>query len=62
MKWLTDCEFQIEFVTSNNELRKKLSKPGDKYRYQVLEKSDGYYFMSAEVVDVNQFMTFKLYY
>ena len=62
MQWLSDCEFQIEFVSSNNQIRKRLSKPGDKYRYQVLEKSDGYYFMSAEVVGVNQFMTFKLYY
>jgi hypothetical protein len=59
---LTNCEFEIEFVKSNNSIRQKLSNPGDKYRYQILEKLEGSYLMSAEIVGGNQFMTFKIYY
>ena len=60
--WISDCEFEIEFVESNNRIRKNLSKPGDKYRYQFLEKGRSYYKLSVEVVGANQFSTFKLYY
>ncbi len=60
--WKTDCELEIEFIESNNVIRKNFSKPGDKYSYQVLNKGNGFYFMSAEIVGQNRFMTFKLYY
>ncbi|MGG9962464.1 hypothetical protein [Ferruginibacter sp. SUN106] len=59
---LNNCEFEIEFISSNNSMRQKLSNPGDKYRYQILEKLEGSYLMSAEIVGGNQFMTFKIYY
>jgi hypothetical protein len=60
--WIGDCEFEIEFVESNNYIRKNLSKPGDKYRYQILDKKDGYYDMSAQIPGIERFMLFKVYY
>ena len=62
VRWKTDCELEIEFIESNNVIRKNFSKPGDKYSYQVLSKGDGFYLMSAEIVGQNRFLTFKLYY
>ena len=61
-KWINDCEFQLEFIESNNLSRKNLSKPGDKYLYQVLSKEDGAYLMSAQPVARERIMTFKLYF
>ena len=60
--WTGDCQFEIEFIESNNETRKNYSRPGDKYKYQVLEKNDGYYKLSVEGVWTNEFYTFKVYY
>ncbi len=60
--WVNDCEFEIEFIESDNYLRKQFSKPGDKYKYQIIQKGEKYYFMSAEIVGTSQFMTFKMYY
>ncbi|KAA5536449.1 hypothetical protein F0919_01930 [Taibaiella lutea] len=60
--WVTDCEFDIEFIESNNVTRKGYSKPGDKYRYQILEKAEHYYLISVEISGTNRYMTFKMYY
>jgi hypothetical protein len=62
LRWLNSCEFEIEFISSNNELRKKFSKPGDKYKYQILGKLENCYLMAVEIVGSNQFLSFKLYY
>lgn len=62
LSWTDTCEFEIEFVESNNKIRRNFSKPGDKYKYQILEKDDNYYKLSVEIVQANQFFTFKLYY
>ena len=62
LRWLKDAEFQIEFIESNNLIRKNYSKPGDKYNYQLLEKKDNKYKLSAEVVGTGRFVTFYLYF
>jgi len=62
LRWIADCEFEIEFVESNNNVRKNFSKPGDKYRYQVIDKTEGYYKMSVEIPDSDQHLLFKIYY
>jgi hypothetical protein len=62
INWINDCEFQIEFVESNNEIRKNFSTPGDKYSYLILDKKNGFYTMSAEIVGMNDFTKFKLYF
>lgn len=60
--WSSDCYFDIEFINSNNEVRKKISHPGDKYRYTILEKFDNYYLMSVEITGIKRFSIFKIYY
>ncbi|MFN7261174.1 MAG: hypothetical protein ACK5TU_14835 [Cyclobacteriaceae bacterium] len=60
--WVSDCEFDIEFIESDNRLRKNFSKPGDKYRYQIIDKKRTYYDMSVEILGTNRYMTFKIYY
>lgn len=60
--WVNECEFDIEFIESNNVTRKNFSKRGDKYRYQVLSKNAYYYDMSVEIVGKNSFALFRIYY
>lgn len=62
LNWITDCEFEIEFIESNNKLRKGFSKPGDKYRYQVINKKDNYYEMSVEILGTGRHVKLKLYF
>ncbi len=62
LKKLNDCEFEIVFVESNNNIRKSFSKPGDKYKYQIVDKKENYFFMSTEVEGQNRFSTFKIYF
>ena len=59
--WINDCEFEIEFVESNNKIRKAASKPGDKYKYQILDKKQNFYDMSVEIPETKVFAVFKLY-
>ena len=59
MRWTSDCEFDLEFVESNNSLRKNMSKAGDKYHYSVLERVDDYYAMSFELDGI--YSTFRVY-
>ncbi len=61
-KWINDCEFEIEFIESNNASRKGLSKKGDKYRYLIVDNNEKYYTMVVETVGTSQFSQFKLYY
>jgi hypothetical protein len=60
--WINDCEFEIEFIESNNRSRKNFSMPGDKYKYQIIGKGTGFFKLSVEVVGSSQFYSFKLYY
>ena len=62
VRWLSACEFDIEFIESNNPIRKKFSKAGDKYRYQILEKMKDSYLMSVEIVGQNRYSLFKIYF
>lgn len=57
----SNCEFQIQFIESNNSLRMKFSKVGDLYRYQILNYSDNKYEMSGKVPNQDQYYKFILY-
>jgi hypothetical protein len=61
-RWVGDCEYEIKFIESNNLIRKNLSKPGDKYRYLILDVQENAYSISGEVTGSNQFTYFKLYF
>lgn len=59
---INKSEFTITFVESDNKIRKNLSKPGDKYRYKILKKDNGYYLMFVQPVGSEIKSLFKLYY
>ena len=57
-----DCEFEIEFIESNNNIRKNFSKKGDKYIYQILTQNTRFYELSVQIPGKSIYYTFKLYY
>lgn len=59
--WLTDCEFEIEFIESNNRIRKNLSKKGDRYKYYIIEKGTNYYYLAVDLPDTDKILGFKIY-
>ncbi len=59
--WLTDCEFEIEFIESNNRIRKNLSKKGDRYKYYVIDKGTNYYYLAVDLPDTDKILGFKIY-
>ncbi len=61
-RWIGDCEFELEFISSNNYIRKNLSVKGDKYRYLLLDKVNNYYSASATAVGVDDYSKFKIYF
>jgi hypothetical protein len=61
-KWIDSCAFELEFIESTNFPRSKASKPGDRYRYAILDKQNSFYNMSVEIVGNDALMTFKIYY
>lgn len=40
LKWKSNCEFELKFVSSNDPDKSLLSKPGDKYSYKIIEESE----------------------
>jgi hypothetical protein len=61
-RWIGDCQFELEFISSNHHLRKNLSKKGETYRYTLLEKINNYYSTLAEPVGSEKASKFKIYY
>jgi hypothetical protein len=59
--WIDKCQFEIEFIESNNRIRKNYSKPGDRYKYQLLKTNDGYYDVLVENPDNETYSKFKMY-
>ena len=57
-----NCEFEIEFIESNNEIRKNFSKKGDKYKYVITEENTGFYKLSVEIPEQSIYYTFNLFY
>lgn len=58
---VNDCQFELEFVQSDNQMRMRFSKAGDKYRYRIIDKSGNYYLLSVETDGNTRIATFKLY-
>lgn len=58
---IKDCEFEIEFIESNNSTRANFSKKGDKYLYQIVEKRGNQYLMTTEAVGVGKTYGFVIY-
>ncbi|MDB5200672.1 MAG: hypothetical protein JWQ27_81 [Ferruginibacter sp.] len=61
-KWTGNTTFEISFVESNNEIRKNLSKPGERYIYELIEKFPDYYLVYLHMPELKVFGTFRIYY
>lgn len=61
-KWIGTNEFELEFIESNNETRSNLSVPGDKYIYEIIEKTKDYYLLCVNVEGQDMYQVFKMYY
>jgi hypothetical protein len=59
---LRTTEFVITCIESNNNVRMNFSKPGDQYRYKILERHNNYFSMYVQPVKSKVKSLFKLYY
>jgi hypothetical protein len=59
-EWKDDCDFSLSFLRSNDEIKGKASKKGDKYQYRILEKRPDY-FLVLGIIKKNG-LQFRLYY
>jgi hypothetical protein len=55
------CVYEIEFIESNNKIRKGFSKRGDRYRYTLLDQEENYYLVMVEIPGSTRMLTFKMY-
>ena len=60
LKWKSSCDFEIEFIESNNYAKNQLSKKGDKYFYRIIDKTSTYYLLN--MLFGNSWYEFKIYY
>lgn len=60
--WISDSEFGLQFIVSNNETRANFSVEGDLYVYQLLSKEKGYYMLSVNIPGQEVYEIFRLYY
>ena len=58
----TDSDFELSFEKSNNEIKSKLSRPGDKYFYRLVERTQGYYVLCVGVLAINSYALINVYY
>lgn len=61
-KWIDDCEFELEFIESNNESRMNMSIKGDIYVYRIIEKSEDYYDVTTKIQNQDNHLRFKIYF
>lgn len=61
-RWISETEFELIFVESNNETRANYSVKGDAFLYQVLSKENDFYWMSLGLPGQGIFEKFKMYY
>jgi hypothetical protein len=47
IKWINDCKFDLIFKDSNDEIKSRLSKPGDVYHYEVIETTPNSYIIKT---------------
>lgn len=60
--WISNTEFELVFIESNNESRSNYSVKGDRLFYQILAKEDDYYLMSVNIPGQSTFEKFKIYF
>jgi len=61
-KKISNYEFELEFIESNNEIRSSYSLKGDKFIYGIIDKTENYYLISTKVENQDYYELFKLYF
>jgi hypothetical protein len=58
--WVTDCEFELEFVETNNSMRAQYSKKGDSFVYQIVDKMENYFVLAVQMTGTKGYYIFHL--
>jgi len=61
-KWTGPCEFEISFIESNNLIRSRMSRPGDKYFYRIIDRRANYYDIGVRIPGGSRALVLKLYF
>ena len=59
---ISNYEFELEFIVSNNEIRSAYSLNGDNFIYGIIDKGENYYLISTKIESQNYYEIFKLYF
>lgn len=59
--WIKNNDFNLEFLESNNSMKKSFSRKGEKYKYRILSKENNYYWIAYYAKDLSTIVKFKLY-
>ncbi|HBX61656.1 hypothetical protein, partial [Empedobacter sp.] len=59
--WIKNNDFNLEFLESNNSMKKSFSRKGEIYQYRILSKENNYYWIAYYTKDLNNIVKFKLY-
>jgi hypothetical protein len=60
--WTSNCDFELVFIESNNEMRSNFSVSGDVFLYSVISKESNYYTLSVNIPGQLVFEEIKIYY
>ncbi|UKB83360.1 hypothetical protein LF887_20465 [Chryseobacterium sp. MEBOG06] len=58
-KWIGKNKFELEFIESNNNIKKNFSKKEDRYIYEIINKENNFYWILLEAP--NEIVKFKLF-
>ncbi len=61
LHWENNYDFNLEFLESNNSMKKSFSRKGEKYKYRILSKENNYYWIAYYAKDLSTIVKFKLY-
>lgn len=61
-KWISDTEFELTFIESDNESRSNFSVKGDQFIYQILSKEDNFYWMALNIPGQANYEKSKIYF
>lgn len=61
LHWENNYDFNLEFLESNNSIKKSFSRKGEKYKYRILSKENNYYWIAYYTKNLSTIVKFKLY-
>lgn len=61
-EWISETDFLLTFIGSDNDLRKNFSVPGDQFLYSVISKEKDYFILTVKIPSHTKYDEIKLYY